>query len=312
MSTESIFSYEDELKKLETQQKDLVTASQDIINFVTNPDTVLNPDEVKKHTLGKLTSKLAATVMTLTSHPLQHSSVAINAEGQIVNNPNFEDKTEDKNEKIAASDWKTKLVFAIFIGIFLVVITIAGFVGPQVPLKNPDGSIIYATVWVNGTSTTQMQMSTAPLLPSQWVIFGYLLGGIVATIFFLPGILQGFLTLFAKKPEPTLAPIENLSKHLSDLINEILQEYTDRFLLEGWHSVTKSSVPPEQHYTAETPEHIYSLPAQNRLLFSDFATSRVNQVLFICNGYIRQQRNIIFEHIERVASPSGAAPKTVA
>lgn len=262
-----------------------------------------------------MTGDLTDAIVTLTNESIP-STGAVYFPGErnleIGDEGTNESALQDKLEKSGASDWKTKLVFTIFILGLVVAAVLLGFMGPQVPMKNPSGGFVTNTVYstINNvtTSSSVIVMVTAPLLSIEWVVFIWIFAGALALVVFLPGVIGNFLAVFAKKPEDILPPPERLGKYLSDKVNAILKRYMGLFTLEVWQTATKENL--AEYYVADTPEYVYSRNAQNDLLFPKFAVIQLNEIVVVCNEYARRQRNVIYEHIARVNSVSSPMAKT--
>lgn len=314
--SQATLTFEDQLRKLEDEHKNLIEKCNEVRKFVTSPD-IYDHTKVESHTLENLTGELATAVITLTNESIQPvATMNLPGErglelGEDLGSSQL-GALQEKLEKSGGSDWKTKLVFIVFILGLVVAAALGGFFGPQVPMRNADGSFvtnnIYSTQNNVTSSSSVIQMVTTPLLSAQWMITIWAIAGALALVVFLPGVVGNFLDLFAKKPEDTLPPPEQLGKYLSDKINWILRRYMGLFTLEAWQPATKENLP--EYYVAESPEYLYSRAAQNRLLYPKFAVTQLNEIMFVCNEYVRRQRNVLYEHIARVNSssaPSGMA-----
>jgi hypothetical protein len=305
--SEAIFDFEAELERLDRQETELDEAAGNVRNFSTS-NSLSDPAVIKNHCFEDLVGELGAKVIAMTSESVSSAAASCFAQQQPLDEPDEKDPKPPLVENTAA-DWKTKLVFILLLICLAVAATIAGFYGPQVPIVMPDGNYSTTTHYVysqNGTEAeTAIQTVMQPLISSQLVVFAWICCGVAAVIIYLPGLIGNFLALFTKKPAAPLPPKEQLAKYLTDKLQILMDRYVADFCIQAWQPATKeNSVDFE---IEETEAWVYSMREQSMLTFPKFCIGIVNEVLAISKQYAKQQRLIIYQHLDNVGKLPGTS-----
>jgi hypothetical protein len=313
LSGQAALDYDGQRKALKEDQSEFIKDCSNLTAFVTDSSKVFDSEAIKTHQLSKYIVEISKSVTNLTRdivQPVQPmyfpgEQSSLTADNSQVNGL---DNMQDHLDKASGSDWKTKLVFTVFLSVVVVAATILGFVGHPIPIHNPDGTLAISTTYVNGATVTQVQTVLSPWLPMQWVIAIWVIMGVFAAAFFLPGVVAGFMAVFAKKPEEALPESMQLGKIVSDKLNQIMERYLADVALPIWQPATEAN--RKDHHVAGTPSYAYSYSEQRKLTFPVFALTRINDVMFIVNGEVSKQLDLLNQYTASLYTtpPSPARP----